>query len=426
MLFRVLPFVKISYATPHAFCRWSVLKEGCIWMAVIRVRGFRFAGVACGIKKSKKKDLALIVSDRPAVAAGLFTTNQVKSPAVLVGLKKVKRAKIQAIVVNSGNANACTGARGLRDAEAVCEKLAGLLGIDADLVLPSSTGIIGIPLPMDKIYRGIETARQVLSTDSLAHAAEAILTTDRFAKMATGRAVVGGKRIQIAGMVKGAGMIAPCMATMLAYVLTDAAVEPACLRAVLRTAADDTFNAVTVDGDMSTNDTVLVLANGLAENRVIKRGTRDEGIFFNALRGVMQKLALQLVQDGEGATKVVEIRAEGARSTEEAKKLAFSVAESQLVKTAFFGEDPNFGRIMVALGAAGVPITPERVNVFFDRVAVLRRGVGLPGSEKKAARVLRRRRFTVRIQLGLGRESVRVWTCDLSHEYVRINSAYRT
>lgn len=395
-------------------------------MATIRVPGFRFAGVACGIKKSKKKDLALIVSDRPAVAAALFTTNQVKSPAVLLGLKNLKGGKIQAVVVNSGNANACTGKRGLRDAETTCARAAGLLGIDERLVVPSSTGIIGIPLPMDKIYGGLKAAVAALSPDAFAQAAEAILTTDRFAKVATLRLSLGGKKIHIAGMVKGAGMIAPKMATMLAYVLTDAAVEPACLRSTLRIAAGETFNAVTVDGDMSTNDTVLVLANGLAGNPAVRRGTREEAFFFGALRDVMQELALQLVKDGEGATKVVEIRAQGARSVLEAKKLAMAVAESQLVKTAFYGEDPNFGRIMAALGSAGVRVNPEQVSVFFDRVPVLRKGVGLPENEREAARVLRRPSFTVRIELGQGQESARIWTCDLSHEYVRINSAYRT
>ncbi len=391
-----------------------------------RVPGFRFAGVACGIKKSKKKDLALIVSDRPAVAAALFTTNQVKSPAVLVGLERLKAGKVQAIVVNSGNANACTGKRGLRDAQTTCARAADLLGIDARLVVPSSTGIIGIPLPMDKIFRGLEAAVDALSPDGFSQAAEAILTTDRFAKVATGGASIGGKKIHIAGMVKGAGMIAPNMATMLAYLLTDAAVDQACLRWVLRTATGETFNSVTVDGDMSTNDTVLLLANGLADNPAVRRGTREEAIFLEALREVMQELAVQLVKDGEGATKVVEVGIRGARSVIEAKKLALAVAESQLVKTAFYGEDPNFGRIMAALGRAGVRFNAERVNVFFDRVPVLRRGVGMPENEKQAARVLRRPAFTVTIELGQGGESARVWTCDLSHDYVQINSAYRT
>ncbi|HTN70462.1 MAG TPA: bifunctional glutamate N-acetyltransferase/amino-acid acetyltransferase ArgJ [Methylomirabilota bacterium] len=390
------------------------------------IPGFKFAGVACGIKKSRKKDLALIFSERPAVAAALFTTNVIKSPAVLVGMERVRQGKVQAVVVNSGNANACTGARGLRDAEAMCRRTASRVGINPTLVLPSSTGIIGVPLPMEKLLGGIDAAAGRLSTASFSDAADAILTTDRFAKISSARCVVGGKTVRIAGMVKGAGMIAPNMATMLAYILTDAAVDLRCLRHVLREAADPTFNSVTVDGDMSTNDTVLILANGFANNPPVKRGTRDEAVFLKTARLVMKKLALQLVEDGEGATKVVEVRVEGARTIQDASKIANSVARSQLVKTAFYGEDPNFGRIMCAVGYAGVRIQPEKIDVFFNHVAVVRKGRGLIAQERQAARVMSRSTFTVRIRLGSGHESKSVWTSDLSHEYVRINSAYRT
>lgn len=392
----------------------------------IRVAGFRFAGVACGIKKSKRKDLALIFSEKPATAAALFTTNRIKSPGVLVGMQRVRRGKVQAVVINSGNANACTGPRGRRDAEATCRKAASVLGISAALVMPSSTGIIGVPLPMDRLLRGIEAAAARLSTAGFSQAAQAILTTDRFIKVSSASCVVGGKTIHVAGMVKGAGMIAPNMATMLAYIVTDAAVEPRCLRFVLREGADVTFNSVTVDGDMSTNDTVLMLANGFAHNSPVKVGTKDATVLFKTTHAVMKKLSLQLVEDGEGATKVVEIRVEGARTVRDAKRIALSVAGSQLVKTAFYGEDPNFGRIMCAVGYAGVRIRPEKIDVLFDRVAVVRKGIGLNTHERKAARVLKSPSFTVRIRLGLGRESTSVWTSDLSREYVRINSAYRT
>jgi glutamate N-acetyltransferase / amino-acid N-acetyltransferase len=395
-------------------------------MPTIKIPGFKFAGVACGIKKSKKRDLALIFSERPAVAAALFTTNRIKSPGIFVGMKRVRRGKVQAVVINSGNANACTGAQGLRDAEAMCRKTASALAIDPDLVVPSSTGIIGVPLPMNKLLGGIETAAARLSSAGFNHAAEAIVTTDRFIKVSSASCVIGGKKIRVAGMVKGAGMIAPNMATMLAYILTDAAVDPACLRFVLREAADLTFNSVTVDGDMSTNDTVLFLANGCANNSPVKRRSKDEGVFLKKAQAVMKKLALQLVEDGEGATKVVEIRVEGAKTVRDAKKIAIGVARSQLVKTAFYGEDPNFGRIMCAVGYAGVRIQPEKIDLLFDRVAVVKKGVGLTAREKQAARVLKRPSFTVTIRLGLGDESASVWTSDLSHEYVRINSAYRT
>ena len=395
-------------------------------MVKITVPGFQFAGVACGIKKSKKKDLALIFSERPATAAALFTTSAVKSPTVLAGGKRMRRGRIQAVVVNSGNANACTGARGLRNAEAMCREAAGHLGIDPELVLPSSTGLIGVPLPMEKIKEGIKKAARRLSPDSFEEAADAIRTTDRFVKIAARRCSLNGKRAIVAGMAKGAGMIAPHMATLLAYVLTDAAIARDCLQAILKHSADRSFNSVTVDGDMSTNDTVLFLANGACGNPPVRRRSREERALTEAAEAVMRDLALKLVEDGEGSTKVVEIRVGGARSEAEAKTIAFAAANSQLVKTAFYGEDPNFGRVMAAIGCAGVDINSEKIDVFFNQVCVVKKGVGLPGNERAAAAVLKHAAFTVRIHLHLGKKSASVWTSDLSHEYVRINSAYRT
>ena len=395
-------------------------------MKTFRVPGFRFAGIAGGIKQSKRKDLALIVSDRPATAAALFTKNRVKAAPVLVAMRHIRNGKLQAVVVNSGNANACTGLRGLRDAETMCRQAAVHLMLDTKLVLPSSTGIIGVPLPMTRVRMGIREAARNLSPDGFLHAAEAILTTDRFAKTAHLIFTVQGQRCTVAGMAKGAGMIAPNMATMLAYIMTDAAVEKSCLRAVLRNATNQTFNAVTVDGDMSTNDTVVLLANGFAGNAAIRRGTREEAIFEQAVHAVMKKLALKLVEDGEGATKVVEIRVEGARSVAAAQRVAVSVANSQLVKTAFFGQDPNFGRIMAAVGYAGVPLNADLVDVFFNGVAVVKKGVGNPLKERAAARILKRASFQVKIKLHQGQGSASVWTSDLTHDYVRINSAYRT
>ncbi|MBI4527668.1 MAG: bifunctional glutamate N-acetyltransferase/amino-acid acetyltransferase ArgJ [Deltaproteobacteria bacterium] len=390
------------------------------------VRGFRFSGVACGIKKSKKKDLALIFSETPAVAAALFTTNRVKAAPVLVGMERLRRSKIQAVVVNSGIANACTGKRGVSDAEAMCELVGSRLGIAAGLVFPSSTGVIGVPLPMDRIKRGITKAAAALSADSFSHAAEAIMTTDRFMKVSSTSLVLGGKRVRVAGMAKGAGMIAPNMATMLAYVFTDAAADADCVNSILRRSAEESFHRVTVDGDMSTNDTVLLLANGAVGNRPIERGSREAAGLLRAVSQVMKKLSIKLVEDGEGTTKLVEIRVEGARSGADARKIAFVVGNSKLVKTAFFGEDPNFGRVMAAVGYAGVPVRPEAIDVSFDRVTVVRNGVGLSSREKQAARVLKRPSFKVRIQLHQGKAATSIWTSDLSHTYVRINSAYRT
>jgi glutamate N-acetyltransferase/amino-acid N-acetyltransferase len=391
----------------------------------ITVPGFRFAGVACGVKR-RKRDLALIVADEPAAAAALFTTNQVKAAPVLVGQRRLRRrGSIQAVVVNSGNANACTGERGLRDAEEVCRRAGELLGIDPELVFPSSTGVIGVRLPVDRIARGLEQAVAALSPFGLKAAAEAMLTTDRFPKIARERFRIDGRAISVVGLAKGAGMIAPRLATMLAYILTDAAVERGLLRRVLRECAEETFNRVTVDGDTSTNDTVLALANGKAGNSPLRGGPRAAA-FRSAVRNVMRELALKLVEDGEGATKVVELRVERASSDEAARQVAFAVANSLLVKTAFFGADPNFGRIVAAAGKAGVRFDAERVDVFIEDIPVVRRGVGTFARERQAARAMRRPTFRVRLSLNQGKGSATVWTSDLTYDYVRINSAYRT
>ena len=392
----------------------------------ITVPGFRFAGVKCGIKESKKRDLALVFSDRPATAAAIFTTNQIKAAAVLTGMKKIRSGKIQAVVINSGNANACTGARGSRDAEEVCGLVAARLSISPGLVFPSSTGVVGVPLPMAKLRRGINQASTQMSAESFSQSAEAILTTDRFSKTSIGGCRLQGKRVIVAGMAKGAGMIAPNMATMLAYVFTNAAVERTALRNILVRTANPTFNSVTIDRDMSTNDTVLFLANGSAQNRPVKKGSQDEKTLERAFFKVMKDLALKLVQDAEGGTKVAEISVDRARSVEEAKRVAFSVANSNLVKTAFFGEDPNLGRIMVAIGYAGVPVQPDRISVYLGGIRVVQKGIVSTAAERKAVPVMRRPSFRVRINLGQGKKSASVWTSDLTYQYVRINSAYRT
>lgn len=395
-------------------------------MARITVPGFKFAGVACGIKKSRRKDLALIFSERPATAAALFTTNRVKAAPVLVGMRRMRRERLQAVVANSGIANVCTGAAGIRDAETMCREVGLRLGIEPRLVFPSSTGVIGGRLPIEKVREGIRKAAAILSSDSLADAAEAILTTDRFTKFSVTSCYLDRKRVTVAGIAKGAGMIAPNMATMLAYILADAHVEQHCLHGILSRAANETFNCVTVDGDTSTNDTVLFLANGVAGNRRVVIGSREEKALFDATHKVMKDLALKLVEDGEGATKLVEIHVSRARSVNDARRVASAVANSNLVKTAFFGSDPNYGRIMAAIGYAGVPIDPQKIDLYFNQVQVVRNGTGLNSIEQQAARVLSRSSFTVRIDLHRGKASASVWTSDLSHEYVRINSAYRT
>jgi glutamate N-acetyltransferase/amino-acid N-acetyltransferase len=391
----------------------------------IIVPGFRFAGVACGIKKGKKKDLALIFSERPANAAAIFTTNRFKAAPVLIGIKRMRSGFIQAVVVASGNANACTGARGMRDAEAACREAGQRLGIDPNLVFPSFTGVIGVPLPMNNVREGIRKAAVNLSPNQFSQAADAIRTTDRLVKIVSASFRVKGKKLTLAGMVKGGGMIAPHMATMLAYILTDAAVERSCLREILKRNADKTFNCTTVDGEMSTNDTTLLLANGSAGNASIRRGSPEAAALERALYFVMKHLAIKLVEDGEGATKAAEIQVRGARSRTAAKKVAWAVANSQLVKTAFFGADPNFGRILAAIGYSGVPVVAEKITISFNRVVVARRGVGVYSNERAAARVLEGPKFTVRIFLGQGKESASMWTSDLSKEYVRVSSSYR-
>ncbi|MCY4439189.1 MAG: bifunctional glutamate N-acetyltransferase/amino-acid acetyltransferase ArgJ [Deltaproteobacteria bacterium] len=390
------------------------------------VPGFRFAGLACGIKESGRKDLALIVSERPATAAAIFTRNRIKSPTVVSGRTRVARGRLQAVVANSGNANACTGPGGLRDSEAMCVETARHLGMDARHVLPSSTGIIGVPLPMETIARGIAAAVAALAPDALQDAAEAIMTTDNGPKTAAASCRIGGRTVHVAGIAKGAGMIAPNMATMLCYVLTDADVAPAALRPMLRRAADETFHAITVDGDTSTNDTVLCLANGVAGNPRITRGGEGEDVLERALTRVMKELALKVVADGEGTKKLVEVQVDGARTVAEARRVAFTVANSKLVKTAFFGEDPNVGRLMMAVGNAGVPVVEETIDITLGGVRVVRRGVAVGTREAAATKVMQRPSFVVRISLGMGEARTSVWTSDLGHEYIRINSDYRT
>lgn len=390
------------------------------------VPGFRFAGVACGIKQSGRTDLALIASEGLAAAAAVFTKNRIKSPSVTAGAQHVRGGQLQAVVVNSGNANACTGPGGLLDAEAMCAETGRNLGIDARRVLPSSTGIIGVRLPMDKVARGIADAASALSPDALQDAARAIMTTDNGPKIAAATCRVGGRTVHIAGIAKGAGMIAPNMATMLCYVLTDAAVAPAALRPMVRRATDATFHAITVDGDTSTNDTVLCLANGVAGNPRIALGDEGEDVLEREITRVMKDLALKIVADGEGTRKLVEVRVDGARSVADARKVAFTVANSKLVKTAFFGEDPNIGRFMMAIGNAGVPVVEETIDVALGAVKVVRRGLAVGTRESAAAKVMQRPSFTVRISLGMGDAATSVWTSDLGHEYVRINSDYRT
>ena len=384
-------------------------------------RGFRAAGIHCGVKR-ENPDLALLVSEVPASAAGVFTTNKVKAAPVRYTQSAVAAGRAQAVVVNSGNANACTGEPGLADSAEMAKIAADSLGVDVGLVLVASTGVIGVPLPMDAIRSGIPRAARALSPDG-ASAARAIMTTDKFPKTAAVALEIDGVEVTIGGMAKGAGMIHPNLATTLCFLTTDAAVPPPVLRRALARAAADSFNAITVDGDTSTNDTVLLLANGRAGGPPITNGEALRR-FTAALTLVAGELARMVVRDGEGATKLVEIAVEGAASELEARQAAMTVANSLLVKTALHGGEPNWGRILAALGRSGVEMREETTDVSFGGLEIVRGGLGVTGVWEAAASALEGKDISIRIRLGVGDGAAKVWTSDLSEEYVRINGSY--
>lgn len=394
----------------------------------IAVPGFLFAGVACGIKASGKSDLALIVSDVPAVAAGVVTRNRVKAAPVQLVIPRLARGRAQAIVINSGNANACTGAAGMKVARAACVQVAEGLGIDEAAVLPCSTGKIGVVLPADPMRRGVAAALAALDDGGFWDAARAIMTTDAFPKVGVRRVRVGGKSVTIAAMAKGAGMIAPDMATLLVAVATDAKIAAPALRTFVRAAVATSFNAISVDGDCSTNDTVLMLANGVAGNRPFAPASADGRRFQAALSGLLAELADMVVADGEGATKRMRITVAGARTVADARRAARAIGESQLVKTALFGGDPNWGRIACAAGYAGVPLDADRLSVTIAGVTVLARGVpASPAVVARAARGMRGDAVDVVVDLVAGgRATASFAASDLTPAYVKFNSDYST
>jgi glutamate N-acetyltransferase/amino-acid N-acetyltransferase len=391
----------------------------------VRVPGFRFAGVRAGFK-SAGPDVALVVADEPAVVAGVLTTNRAPAAPVIVTRARLRRPTTRAVLVNAGNANAGTGARGRRDAETATALVAAALGVPPGAVLACSTGRIGVPLRMAIMRRGVAAAVAELSRDGFAAAAEAIRTTDAFAKTAVRGVPVGGARATIAVMAKGAGMIHPGLATLLAFVTTDAALTPGFARAVLRKAVAPTLNATTVDGDMSTNDTVLLLASGRAGHRTLDGRGAASRAFAAALTDALDEIARLIVLDGEGATKVVEVAVRGARSARAADRVARAIATSTLCKCAFHGGDPNWGRFVCAAGTAGVPIDQERIDVLVDDVAVSRAGAPVAGALARAQRRMARPSFRITLDLHQGRAVARVLTADLSVAYVRFNAEYTT
>jgi glutamate N-acetyltransferase/amino-acid N-acetyltransferase len=387
--------------------------------------GFRAAGISAGIKANGNPDLALLVSDPPAQAAAVFTTNKATAAPVIVSREHLSRSGglARAIVINSGCANACTGAEGLAAAREMTVATAGLAGCPVEQVLVASTGVIGVALPMDRIRAGLPVAFKSLGADQGPQAARAIMTTDPFPKEAAARFAVLGRDAAIGGMAKGSGMIEPMMATMLGFVTTDAAVPRPLLERALRDAVHDTFNAITVDGECSTNDCVMLLANGASGLTVDES---SYSAFAAALTSVCRDLALGIVRGGEGATKLVTVTVSGAASPDEARKAAKAIANSPLVKTAIHGGDPNWGRLIAVAGRAGVEFVLERAAVRIGSIVLFDNGRPHDERASDAAAYLEGTDLTVAVDLGAGTASSTVWTCDLSAEYVRINAEYRT
>lgn len=390
-------------------------------------KGFLAAGVKAGIKQSGKEDVAVIYSVVPAAAAAVFTTNDMAAAPVILSREHIKGGVLSAIVVNSGCANACTGEQGMADAQEMVKQTAELLSISPQTILVSSTGIIGVTLPMSKVSAGIQQAVSKLSVEGYDSAMQAIMTTDTFAKTIAYEFKLGGMPVRIAGIAKGAGMIHPNMATMLGYITTDANISSPLLKQALDKAVSLTFNMITVDGDTSTNDTVCVLANGQAGNALIDDAADPDYLLFaEALQSVCRYLAQQVVRDGEGATKFLEITVKGALSFEQGKKAAMSIAKSPLVKTAFFGQDPNWGRILCAVGYSGSNVQPARTSLAIGGVTIVEAGLGARYDEDLLRKVMSEKDISVVVDLGLGQEEATVWTCDFSYEYVKINGEYHT
>ena len=392
---------------------------------MIKIPGFLGSAVSSGVKKKGKKDLALIYSEVPAKAAGVFTTNIVKAPPVILGMDRIKSGYCQAVVVNSGVANAFTGELGLKDSIVSSKDAADQLGIAEGLVIPSSTGVIGGRLPLDKMKKAMPKLVKELREDGFLDFADGIKTTDAFPKYAAKQISIGRKKGTIAVIGKGAGMIAPNMATMLAYILTDFNVGKRALSKVLKSTVKDSFNKIIVDGDTSTNDTVLILANGKLGNSAIKESGPEYKKFEKAVLEVATEVAEMIVQDGEGATKVAKIIVKGARTEKDADKIARTLGTSLLVKTAFFGEDPNWGRIVAAAGRAGVNFDPNKIDLFFDDHKILSNSKKVM-NEKKAQSVLKKPKFDVTLNIKSGKASSFVIASDITFEYVKINSYYRT
>ncbi len=405
-------------------------------MAVTFSRGFRAGTAACGIKAftagasaiptGQRDDLVVIQSTNPCDAGGVFTTNKIKSASVVIDELHLQHNRVQALVVISGNANACTGAQGFKDALQMAKMTADKLDLDPDQVLVGTTGVIGRYLPMDAVKAGITSACTTLSPEHGLEAARAIMTTDTVPKTAQVEIEIGGRTVRVGGMCKGSGMIHPNMATMLAYITTDAAVEPGLMAKIARPVADRSFNQVTIDGDSSTNDTFLLLANGAAGNPTVRHGTPEAEALEAAIVDVARALARAIARDGEGATKMIAVRVQGAESDQEARTAARAVASSSLVKTAVHGGDPNWGRIVCALGYSGAELALDRLHLSIGGLVVFERGTGVDVDLSAVRRAFEQPEIEIVATLGLANGHAEAWGCDLSEEYVRINAEYTT
>lgn len=389
-------------------------------------KGFTAAGVKAGIKKSGNLDVAVIYTKTQAVVAGTFTQNKVAAAPVYVSKEVVATETAHAIVANAGCANACTGQQGLDDAHKMAQIAADELGVNADDVIVGSTGVIGVNLPMDKLEAGIKDAVANLSADGSDNAGRAIITTDTHSKSVTCEFELSGKTVRMGAIAKGSGMIRPNMATMLCYITTDIAIDQALLQKAVSGCVEKSFNMISVDGDMSTNDMVIVLANGEANNAKITEENADYQIFFDKLMMLCTELAKQIAADGEGASKFLTINVKGAKSFADAKTVGMAIANSPLVKTAFFGEDPNWGRVICAVGYSGADMVPEKTVVKFGGITIFANGTGATYDEKALAHVMKEKDIVIDIELNMGQEDATVWSCDLSYEYVKINGEYHT
>lgn len=389
-------------------------------------KGFTAAGVKAGIKKSGNLDVAVIYTKTQAVVAGTFTQNKVAAAPVYVSKEVVATGTAHAIVANAGCANACTGQQGLDDAHKMAQIAADELGVNADDVIVGSTGVIGVNLPMDKLEAGIKDAVANLSADGSDNAGRAIITTDTHSKSVTCEFELSGKTVRMGAIAKGSGMIRPNMATMLCYITTDIAIDQTLLQKAVSGCVEKSFNMISVDGDMSTNDMVIVLANGEANNAKITEENADYQIFFDKLMMLCTELAKQIAADGEGASKFLTINVKGAKSFADAKTVGMAIANSPLVKTAFFGEDPNWGRVICAVGYSGADMVPEKTVVKFGGITIFANGTGATYDEKALAHVMKEKDIVIDIELNMGQEDATVWSCDLSYEYVKINGEYHT